>query len=75
MYTIDKEYLKALKKRLNTECNTLNEELSKDCTDEQMESLIAKQSCIKRTINKVQCIINDITLLDLVEELEKNKRG
>lgn len=73
MYTIDKEYLKELKKRLVSDYSILGEEMRKDCTDEQRESLMAKQSCIKRTINKVQCIVNDMTLLDLVEELEKNK--
>lgn len=71
MYTIDKEYLKTLKKRLNAERDVLNEGLSKDCTIEQFESLTAKRFCITRLICNVQDIINDMTLLELAEQVDK----
>lgn len=73
MFTIDKEYLKALKKRLSLGCDSLNTELSKDCTDERRESLNAKKACVIRTICNVQNVINDLTLLELAERVKEDK--
>lgn len=73
MYTIDKKYLKDLKQRLYNEFNALGIEICKDCTDEQRESLMARQSCLERTISNVQNIINNMILLELAEQAGKGK--
>lgn len=62
MYTIDKEYLKALKKRLNGEREVLAS------NEESEETREAKVCCLERVIRNVQNIISDLTLLELTEK-------
>lgn len=68
MYTIDKEYLKALKKRLNGEREVM---LS---NEEDNETRAAKVCCLERVIRNVQNIISDLTLLELAEQADDEIR-
>lgn len=68
MYTIDKEYLKALKKRLNGEREVIVNDVAVDENGEDKND--AKVICLERIIRNVQNIISDMTLLELAEKAD-----
>ena len=71
MYTIDKEYLKALKKRLNGEREVIMNDVAVDERGEEKND--ACDCCLERVIRNVQNIISDLTLLELAEESENEE--
>jgi len=71
MYTIDKEYLKALKKRLNGEREVIMNDVAVDERGEEKND--ACVCCLERVIRNVQNIISDLTLLELAEESENEE--
>lgn len=71
MYTIDKEYLKALKKRLNGEREVVMNDVAVDERGEEKNDACA--CCLERVIRNVQNIISDLTLLELAEETENEE--
>ena len=70
MYTIDKEYLKALKKRINGERETLI--INESCNDneETLEKNDARIVCLERIARNVQNVLSDMVLLEMVEKVE-----
>lgn len=71
MYTIDKEYLKALKKRINGERETLINESCND-NEETLEKNDARIVCLERIARKVQNVLSDMVLLEMAEKVEDN---
>lgn len=71
MYTIDKEYLKALKKRISGEREVVINNVAVDEDGEDKND--AKVICLERVIRNVQNIISDLTLLELAEESENEE--
>ena len=73
MYTIDKEYLKALKKRINGERETLiiNESCNND-NEETLEKNDARIVCLERIARNVQNVLSDMVLLEMAEKVEDN---
>ena len=59
MYTIDKEYLEALKKRINGERETLEKD-------------DARIVCLERIARNVQNVLSDMVLLEITEKVEDN---
>ena len=75
MYTIDKEYLEALKKRINSERETLYlEALKKRINDERetLEKNDARIVCLERIARNVQNVLSDMVLLEITEKVEDN---
>ena len=88
MYTIDKEYLKALKKRINGERETLylkalkkriNGEretlINESCNNDNEETLEkndARIVCLERIARNVQNVLSDMVLLEITEKVEDN---
>ena len=72
MYTIDKEYLKALKKRINGERETLINESCNNDNEETLEKNDARIVCLERIARNVQNILSDIVLLEITEKIEDN---
>ena len=70
MYTIDKEYLKTLKKRINGERETLINESCKDNNEETLEKYDARIVCLERIARNVQNVLSDMVLLEMAEKLE-----
>ena len=70
MYTIDKEYLKALKKRINGERETLI--INESCNDneETLEKNDARIVCLERIARNVQNVLSDMVLLEMAEKVE-----
>lgn len=71
MYTIDKEYLKALKKRIKGERETLINESCND-NEETLEKNDARIVCLERIARNVQNILSDMVLLEMAEKVEDN---
>ena len=71
MYTIDKEYLKALKKRINGERETLINESCND-NEETLEKNDARIVCLERIARNVQNVLSDMVLLEITEKVEDN---
>ena len=69
MYTIDKEYLKALKKRINGERETLINESCND-NEETLEKNDARIVCLERIARNVQNVLSDMVLLEMAEKVE-----
>ena len=59
MYTIDNEQLKALKKRINGERETLEKD-------------DARIVCLERIARNVQNVLSDMVLLEITEKVEDN---
>ena len=72
MYTIDKEYLKALKKRINGERETLINESCNNDNEETLEKNDARIVCLERIARNVQNILSDMVLLEMAEKVEDN---
>ena len=70
MYTIDKEYLKALKKRINGERETLINESCNNDNEETLENNDARIVCLERIARNVQNVLSDMVLLEMVEKVE-----
>ena len=70
MYTIDKEYLKTLKKRINGERETLINESCKDNNEETLEKYDARIVCLERIARNVQNVLSDMVLLEITEKAE-----
>ena len=72
MYPIDKEYLKALKKRINGERETLI--INESCNDneETLEKNDARIVCLERIARNVQNVLSDMVLLEMAEKVEDN---
>lgn len=73
MYTIDKEYLKALKKRINGERETLINESCNNNNEETLEKNDARIVCLERIARNVQNVLSDMVLLELAEESENEE--
>ena len=73
MYTIDKKYLKTLKKRINGEREILiiNEYCNKD-NEETLEKNDARIICLERIARNVQNVLSDMVLLEMAEKVEDN---
>lgn len=69
MYTIDKEYLKALKKRIKGEQTLINESCN-DNNEETLEKNDARIVCLERIARNVQNILSDMVLLEMAEKVE-----
>ena len=72
MYTIDKEYLKTLKKRINGERETLINESCKDNNEETLEKNDARIICLERIARNVQNVLSDVVLLEMAGKVEDN---
>ena len=72
MYTIDKEYLKALKKRINGERETLINESCNNDNEEILEKYDARIVCLERIARNVQNVLSDMVLLEMAEKVEDN---
>ena len=72
MYPIDKEYLKALKKRINSERDTLINESCNNNNEETLEKNNARIVCLERIARNVQNILSDMVLLEMAEEIGDN---
>lgn len=72
MYTIDKEYLKALKKRINGERETLINESRNNHNEETLEKNDARIVCLERIARNVQNVLSDMVLLEMADEIEDN---
>lgn len=70
MYTIDKEYLKALKKRINGERETLINESRNNHNEETLEKNDARIVCLERIARNVQNVLSDMVLLEMADEIE-----
>ena len=73
MYTIDKEYLEALKKRINGERETLYLKALKKRINGERETLEkddARIVCLERIARNVQNVLSDIVLLEMTEKVE-----
>ena len=73
MYTIDKKYLKTLKKRINGEREILiiNEYCNKD-NEETLEKNDARIVCLERIARNIQNVLSDMVLLEMAEKVEDN---
>ena len=72
MYTIDKEYLKALKKRINGERETLINKSCNNDNEETLEKNDARIVCLERIERNVQNVLSDMVLLEMAEKVEDN---
>ena len=72
MYTIDKEYLKALKKRINGEREILINESCNNDNEETLENNDARIVCLERIARNVQNVLSDMVLLEMAEKAEDN---
>ena len=72
MYTIDKEYLKMLKKRINSERESLINESCNNDNEEALEKNDARIVCLERIARNVQNVLSDMVLLEMAEKVEDN---
>ena len=72
MYTIDKEYLKALKERINGERESLINESCNNDNEETLEKNDACIICLERIARNVQNVLSDMVLLEMAEKVEDN---
>ena len=70
MYPIDKEYLKALKKRINSERDTLINQSCNNNNEETLEKNNACIVCLERIARNVQNVLSDMVLLEMAEKVE-----
>ena len=72
MYTIDKEYLKTLKKRINGEREIIINESCNNDNEETLEKYDARIVCLERIARNGQNILSDMVLLEMAEKVEDN---
>ena len=72
MYPIDKAYLKGLKKRINSQRDTLINESCNNDNEETLEKNNACIVCLERIARNVQNVLSDMVLLEMAEEVEDN---
>ena len=72
MYTIDKEYLKTLKKRINGEREIIINESCNNDNEETHEKYNDRIVCLERIARNVQNVLSDMVLLEMAEKVEDN---